>query len=511
MRRIPLTAALLAVLVLLSGCWSEGEHLPEDSMVIQPEEEPVSEEVPAALPEEFSLPYLPGQSFDPITCSDGIQQTVGALLYEGLFSLDDTFTPQKTLCSDYSYDAASMTFTFILRSDVTFSDGSALTAKDVVDQLNRARTSPRYSARFEDVASITGSGTTVTVVLSSPNTSFPSLLDIPIVKSGTEGNTVPLGTGPYCYMTDENGPYLRANSAWWGNQSAPVERIELVESQDIDTTLYQLTSHDIQLIAADLTGSKTISTTGSISFSETDTTILQFVGINTTDSLLSDPAVRRAIGLGINRDTAISAFLSSHGIATQFPISPRSPLYPSDLEEPYSYEAFEAAMTSAGLHSGSHHTLTMIVNEENSFKVSVAKYIASSLSVFDLTVTVKTMPYEEYVAALSSGQFDLYYGEVRLTADWDFSSLIGTGGALNYGRYTDATTDLLLKTYAEATSRQGAMEALCKHLKTQMPIIPICFKSTSVLTQSEVIEGLSPTASNPFYGIENWTIHLSEK
>ena len=47
-------------------------------------------------------------------------------------------------------------------------------------------------------------------------------------------------------------------------------------------------------------------------------------------------------------------------------------------------------------------------------------------------------------AALAAGKFDLYYGEVKLTADWDLRSLLATGGALNYGGYSDAALDSLL-------------------------------------------------------------------
>ena len=82
----------------------------------------------------------------------------------------------------------------------------------------------------------------------------------------------------------------------------------------------------------------------------------------------------------------------------------------------------------------------MLVNEENSFKVSIANYLAESLSVFDLKIEVETLPWDEYIAALSAGNFDLYYGEVKLTADWNLIRLLGTSGSLNYGRWSDAQT-----------------------------------------------------------------------
>ena len=52
------------------------------------------------------------------------------------------------------------------------------------------------------------------------------------------------------------------------------------------------------------------------------------------------------------------------------------------------------------------------------------------------------------------------------------------------------------------------MQALCAHLLTEAPILPLCFKSTSVLSQAGVLEGLTPTAAEPFYNLESFTVHL---
>ena len=85
-----------------------------------------------------------------MTCIDGVQQTVGALLYEPLFTLDNSFAPQPVLCEHSSCDAQALTWTFALRSAV-FSDGTALTANDVLAAYRRAAESARYGARFANV------------------------------------------------------------------------------------------------------------------------------------------------------------------------------------------------------------------------------------------------------------------------------------------------------------------------------------------------------------------------
>ena len=87
---------------------------------------------------------------------------------------------------------------------------------------------------------------------------------------------------------------------------------------------------------------------------------------------------------------------------------------------------------------------------------------------------------------------------------------MGTGGSLNHGRWADPQTDQLLSEYAAATDRSAAMERLCRHLRDQAPILPIAFKSTSVLVQADVVEGLVPTMAEPFYNLISCVIHLRE-
>ena len=120
--------------------------------------------------------------------------------------------------------------------------------------------------------------------------------------------------------------------------------------------------------------------------------MLQYVGVNTSRPLLADPAVRRALSLGIDRAGLVKSFLMGHAAPAQFPVSPVSPLYPQAQEVSYFPDHFAGAMEEARLRTGTQtQTLTLIVNEENSYKVSMASRIASQLSQYDLRVTVRAM------------------------------------------------------------------------------------------------------------------------
>lgn len=507
-RLLKCLCAFLLVPALLTGCWQEARPVPEDDGPLQPGGEQEATESRVILPERFALPYAPDRTLDPITCFDGMQQVVASLVCEGLFRLGPDFEPEPWLCTSYTYDPAVPAYTIALRPGVVFSDGSPLTAADVKATLNRARNSERYQARLSEIKAVSAAEDTVTITLSTPNSALPALLDIPIVKAGTEKNAAPVGTGPYLFSQEESGAYLIANQSWWQGDSQPVDRISLVESADQDTMLYRFTSHDVQLITADLTGTSPISATGNINYRDANTTILQYVGCNITRAPLDNAAFRRALGLGINRAYVVSAFLSGHGTAAQFPVAPSSPLYPTSLETRYSLDAFTSALQACGYMA--ERPLTLLVNSENSFKVSVAGYLAESFTASGVSTEVRALPWEEYSAALASGNFDLFYGEVKLTANWDLSSLLATDGALNYVGWADPQTDQLLASYTAATDRAAAAEALCKYIQSQAPILPVCFKSTSVLIQANVLEGLSPTMAEPFYELSACTIHLRE-
>lgn len=501
------TICVLLLLVLpLSGCWQE--EPPEDTasgLVQSGEENPETVEAETLLPESFSLPYLPGQSLDPIDCPDGMQQTAASLLYEGLFRLDLDLMPENLLCSSSTYDPERFVYVFTLRPGVLFSDGSPLTARDVRSALERARQSGRYQARLAHVVSISAGDGTVTVTLDAPNTAFPALLDIPISK---ESDGVSIGTGPYRFSEDEQGVFLAVNPHWWQGGGQPVDRIRLTEASGQDAMLYRFSSHEVQLIAADLTGTAPVTFTGSVGLWDADTTILQYVGCNTAAAPLDSAALRHALWEGINREQVVSGFLSGHGTAAQFPLSPRSPLYPEDLETRFSADAPLRAVAETGYMA--ERTLILLVNGENSFKISVANYLAESFTAAGVPVETRVLPWEEYIAALEAGEFDLYYGEVRLGADWNLSALLASDGVLNYGFWADVRTDELLLAYSAAADRAAAMRDLCTYLRQQSPILPVCFKTASVLTQEGVLEGLTPTAAEPFYGLTGCTVHLRE-
>ena len=512
MRRLLALALLLA---LLAGCAQA--PLPEDQEPDwtppppeEPEEIPEEEEKPD-WPEVFALAYHRGQTLDPILCGDGVQEDVASLLYEPLFRLDGGFEPDPLLCGSWEADETFRVWTLTVREDARFSDGSPVTAADAAASLRRAMASERYGYRLRNVASASANRSGALIItLAEPNSALLSLLDIPVTKSGTERQGLPVGTGPYVFEEEGGAAWLTASGDWWQGKPLPVERIELVHAKDRETAAYLFTSHQTALISADPTVSMPASA-GQAEIVTVPTPSLQFIGFNTAEGrVFASPAARSAFSLGIQREKLSETFLAGRALAAQLPVSPASPLYPAELDAVYSQEALLTALAAAGQNTGEIKELRMLVNGENSFRVANAQFIAEGLSTADWRITVAELPWEEYLAALEAGDFDLYYGEVRLTADWDLRELLGTGGALNYGGYSDAITDQLMAEFAVSADRKSAARALYTHLRGVVPVAPICFRSTAVLTYPGVVEGVSPRPGHTFHGLEEWTIHLSQ-
>lgn len=497
-----LALLLLFLLSTLTGCWDS--DLDEEEPILgnvseAPVEEDVTQEEAAGLT-AFTLPYFPKKTLDPISCESGTQQALSTLLYEGLFALDASFAPQNVLCESYTYDSLTKTYTFTVAANAVFSDGTPVSAADVLATLQRAAQSQRYSARFATVSAMNASGKDLTVTLTVNNAFFPALLDIPIVKAGTETQRVPVGSGAYVVFDDGSDEYLLANENWWQEKTLPVEEILLSPNSDSETLVYQFNSREIHCLTTDLTGSNPLIVSGNVSFFDFPTSTMLYVGFHAGSSLFSDAAVRRAVSLGLNRETIVSAYLSDHALPASYPVSPVSALYPSE-QTPYSLDSFTSAMEA--LELSGKPSATLLVNSGNPVNEKVAAYIATALDEY-INVKILSLPWEDYLARLQSGGFDFYLAQTRITPDWNLTSLLSSSGKLNYGRCGSETLNQYL--VGMQAGSDAAASQFYKAFAQEMPIAPLCFKQETVILPASYISGVSPSPSSPFYSFENWVI-----
>lgn len=497
-----LLCLLSAVLLLLSACGADGSAgSGSQSDTSAPA---LSRQEPVTTP--FTLAAYPNYSFHPALAANRANLTLAPLLYEPLFQLDASFQAQPVLCQSYTASGDGLTWTFTLRSGVTFSDGTPLTGQTVADALNTARgAESRYASRLSGVTGVEASGeNTVTITLSRPNGNLPLLLDIPIAL-GTGDR--PAGTGPYVFSQQGDSLSLTARSGWWQDKSLPCTEIPLRAVSRSDDLIFAFSSGDVSLVDVDLMGTNAMGYSGSYETWDYATTDLIYLGFNTQSGLCRSAGVRTALTRGIDRDAVAQTVYASHAVSTALPVHPASPLYDQTLAGVLSYapEALVSQLEDLGVLG---RELVLLVNRENTAKLSAAQLIAGQLESAGMEITVNALDFEDYTAALAQGDFDLYLGEVVLTADFDLTALLSSGGALNYGRWQDAQGDSLLSSFVQASgeARTAAARALFEYLNQQAPIAPVCFKNGSVLTQWGRLSGLSSVRGNVFAGLENWTI-----
>ena len=157
--------------------------------------------------------------------------------------------------------------------------------------------------------------------------------------------------------------------------------------------------------------------------------------------------------------------------------------------------------------------IDLIVCSESAGKGDIAKQFASDLASIGVTVNVRELSWTDYQNALMNGDFDMYYAEVKLGADFDLTSLLTKDSALNYGKIDDENYATYINDFLAATDLERP-QACCNmlyYIATTTPIIPILFERQEVITHRNVITSMDPTSSNVFFVIENWTITFSSE
>lgn len=504
MRRLLSSLLAVGLLLMLSACGAPAS--PSSSSASSEASSQTEEASPVTTP--FTLPVFPEFSLHPTLGANRANLTLSPLLYEGLFLVDERFQAVPVLCERYSFSEDKRVWTFTLRSGITFSDGTPLTGQAVAEALNLARSEQgRYANRLADVVSIEAeeNSNTITITLSRPNGSLPCLLDIPI--SNGSGDR-PTGTGPYVLASTEDGLSLVPRSGWWQGKSLPFEQIPLYSVSKSDELIYAFDTGSISLLDVDLMATNAMGYGGNYQTWDYATTDLIYLGFNTRSGLCRSAQVRLAISAAIDRFALAQTTYASHAEPCVLPVHPDSPLYSQEIAGRLGYDPDVLAeqLDSLGLAG---QELRLLVNSENEAKASAAQLIAYQLDSAGLTVQVEQLSYEDYTAALTRGDFDLYLGETVLTADFDLSPLLSSSGSLNFGRWQNSETDALLSamhTARPGDGKQQAAQALFTQLEQQMPLAPLLFKNGSVLTQWGRLTQLNPLRNNVFYQFENWNI-----
>ena len=497
MKRILSLILCLSFLFLCACSQADKPYVPTgDALMDANDDGPVPTAPQKNEQDSLVLTYYPDQSMNPYLCSDFTNRALFSLLYQGLFATDRSYQTEPVLCKEYSVSQDMRTYTFRLEN-ATFSDGSSLTAQDVVASLQAAKESTYYKGRFLHITEIAVSGGDVVISLDTPMENLPLLLDIPIVKASQVGEAQPMGTGPYIMTTTVATANLHRRSNWWRHADLQITAptIALIPATTPTQIRDAFEFSDLSLVCADPCSDRYVDYRCDYELWDCENGMFMYIAFCKEGEIFSDPKLRAALTYAIDRDTLVSEYYRGFARATTLPASPLFPSYSQTLANRYTYDPmkFSKAVSEAGL-TGS--TITMLVNKDDSLRLRVANFIADSIEACGLKVELSELSGNAYVEALQYRVFDLHLSQTRLSPNMDLSAFFHTNGALSHGGVNDVAAYSLA---LQALENHGNYYTLYQTVMDEGLLCPILTGSYAVYATRGLLTGLTPARDNIFY------------
>ena len=200
----------------------------------------------------------PSDTLDPGLGTSTIDYTRARTHYNGLTQFNDDTSTRPELAEEYSANANNTEWTFKLRKDVKFHDGSAFTADDVIYSMGRHYGDKSTSVAKTLVADVTEwvkvDNHTVKAVMAGPNGDLPKILatsNFKMIKDGTTDFQNPIGTGPFKLKSFQQGvrsEHVRNEDYW--REGANANELEIFAITDKVARTSALLSGDIDLMQA---------------------------------------------------------------------------------------------------------------------------------------------------------------------------------------------------------------------------------------------------------------------
>lgn len=515
--------SVAALLLSLGGCGKTTPQLSEEITIgEETKTQAVGQELEASYAADnvFSLNAIFSDSFNPYETTSAWNQVVDMLVYETLVVLDDTFEAQPNLISAWQTDDG-LHWRFSVNTERKFHGGGDMTAWDAVYSIRIAMTG-KYQTRLRHIADVSAlDRETFEITLDEANFLFYRLLNIPCIEADTAYQSTPPGNGPYQFSAA--GTYLSLDENHPLASEMPIDTIYLKEYSAAEDILQAFEDSYIDLVINDPNGMASLGYASTNIIKYVDTTSMHYLGYNMNSQVFGNSIYRSILTYAIDRDTIVSDIMSGAGVAATLPVHPDSADYPTLYAEEleYSEKAFRTALENVGIMDldgdgqleigGGRYTINFIVCSDSAVKVSAARQIADTLREAGFGVYLRELSYEDYLENLEEGTYDIYYGEVKLCADWDLSRFFESNSSMNPGDFRDNVLLGHIKTYLGSGDemRESNAGVLYQYLGQNAPITVICFEKKEMLYHRGVLSGLSPTQDNLFAGMENWSINLS--
>lgn len=373
-------------------------------------------------------------SLDPATVTDGASLLIATQIYDTLVYFDpDTMLPTPALAWRWTVSPDKLTWTFHLRSGLTFHDGSPLTAADVVFNINRwwDPAHPNHQGDFPYFAALFGGfkgdancrivnvqatdALKVAITLKGVDPSFLSKIGFAsfsiakpaAIQAGTLG-TNPVGSGSFRFVQRIVGDRIRlaANEQSWRGAPRSSSLVFRVIPQESDR-IAALQSGAVQ---------DAWSTAGPENDPELDLMIVKrlsfgYLGINRDRDPLGSQLVRQAIAHAVDKEHLLSA-----GYSPQTQTAPQflpGGLWGSDptiVDYDYNPTLAKSLLAQAGFPTGITTTLSYrtVVRGYLPNPSAAAQLLKEDMATAGIQVVINEFTPDEFFEKLNNGELDLF-------------------------------------------------------------------------------------------------------
>lgn len=402
-------AAIGLSIALLTGCGAPGGQQDTDNA----DAEPVRGGSLRIADEGEAI------NLNPFIAQDNLSQRVLHQIMEPLFrtDADGELVPWLVERSEPSRDLTR--WTMELRDDVTFSDGTPMTADDVVYSIDAIRESPAWAMLYEEIDTVEASSpSTVEITTSVPSPALEANLSLPfaaIVPEDLAGATPdefaqePVGTGPFKLESRQSGQRLTLvrNDSYWDPDRPYLDEVVFEAVPSDSSRTQQLRGGELDLIATPPRPQReALDRSPDTRLGVFDMAFPSYLLLNQESEVFADPRVREAAELALDREAIIDNAASGVGEAGTSFVAPFMDYF-NDSLEPVSQdpEAAEALLADA-VADGVDPTFTLKVSAGDSYENLASQIIAQNLDDVGFTVEIEQLDGSAGLSQVAAGDYD---------------------------------------------------------------------------------------------------------
>ncbi len=386
-------------------------------------------------------------------------QVVNGTIYEGLTAIDKDIRIVPGLAESWQISPDGKNYTFKLRANVKFHDGSAMAADDVAASLKRVlakEIASPLASRLAAVDTVTAKdAATVELVLKEPSAPLlTALATIAIVPRAFETNKdalqkAPIGTGPFKFKEWQPNGFieLAKHEGYWSAGAPKLAGVKFNIVPELATRQVGLSSGQYAMLPnIDAATALQLKGKPGVNMAETLELAYTLVGMNTAKPPFNDVRVRQALNYALNRQEIVQAALFGAGVPGG-PLSPALKDWAVDVKD-YPCYASSAAKAQELLKAAGVAmpvALTMLVLPRQDIR-DIAQVVQAQLNKAGFKVELKIPELGQFIQDWRNSNFDIFASTNAGSADPDdyFYRTFRTGGSTNVFKYTNADLDQLL-------------------------------------------------------------------